>query len=49
MGMAAAHAAMFTPDGIGSDFASAGLSAPTGLAFDGMGNLYVANTGNNTV
>jgi len=31
-----------------SVFAS-GLSSPTGLAFDSIGNLYVANLGNNTI
>ncbi len=30
-------------------FASAGLSVPRGLAFDSLGNLYVANESNNTV
>ncbi len=28
---------------------SAGLFGPNGLAFDGNGNLYVANEGNNTL
>jgi len=39
----------FRPDGVGSVFASTGLNAPTGLAFDGAGNLYAANYGNNTI
>ena len=30
-------------------FASSGLNAPTGLAFDVAGNLYVANSGDNTI
>ena len=33
----------FTPGGVGSVFASAGLNGPTGLAFDSAGNLYAAN------
>ena len=33
----------FTPDGVGSVFASTGLDHPNGLAFDNAGNLYVAN------
>jgi len=28
---------------------SSGLSTPTGISFDSLGNLYVANAGNNTV
>ena len=39
----------FTPGGIGSVFASSGLSAPTGLAFDSAGNLYAANAGDSTI
>ncbi len=39
----------FTPGGVGSVFASAGLSTPTGIAFDSTGNLYSANDGNNTI
>jgi DNA-binding beta-propeller fold protein YncE len=35
----------YTPNGVGSVFASAGLSSPYGMAFDGSGNLYVANAG----
>jgi len=37
----------FTPSGVQSPFVSSGLSAPEGLAFDTMGNLYEAdfNTG----
>jgi len=38
----------FAPDGSSSVFAS-GLSAPEGLAFDGQGNLYVANYGSSTI
>jgi len=30
-------------------FAGNGLNAPTGLAFDSAGNLYVANSGDNTI
>lgn len=33
----------FTSGGVGSVFASTGLNNPYGLAFDGAGNLYVAN------
>src|SRR5437773_12088870 len=33
----------FTSGGVGSVFASAGLSGPVGLAFDAAGNLYAAN------
>jgi sugar lactone lactonase YvrE len=39
----------FTPAGIGSVFASTGLSDPQGLAFDSSGNLYAANMGNSTI
>jgi hypothetical protein len=39
----------FTPGGVGSTFASTGLSGPVGLAFDGSGNLYAANSNNNTI
>jgi sugar lactone lactonase YvrE len=39
----------FTPDGVGSVFASSGLNSPHGLAFDSAGNLYAANAGNNTI
>ena len=39
----------FTPGGVGSVFASTGLSTPTGLAFDASDNLYVANFGNSTI
>src|SRR5437899_2757734 len=34
----------FTPNGLQSIFAS-GLNAPNGLAFDGPGNLFVADAG----
>ena len=33
----------------GTVFASAGLNRPLGLAFDSAGNLYAANSGNNTI
>lgn len=39
----------FAPDGVGDIFASSGLSGPSGLAFDGAGNLFVANFNNNTI
>ena len=39
----------FTPSGVGSVFATTGLNQPWGLAFDGQGNLYVANAGDNTI
>ena len=40
----------FTPGGVGSLFASSGVSGgPAGLAFDGAGNLFVANRGDNTI
>jgi hypothetical protein len=39
----------FTPDGVGSLFASTGLNTPYGLAFDSAGNLYVANWGDSTI
>ena len=32
-----------------STFAATGLSDPTGLAFDGAGNLYAGNIGSNTI
>lgn len=35
-------------NGVETTFASTGLSNPTGLAFDPLGNLYAAN-GNNTI
>ena len=35
----------YTPNGVGSVFASTGLSAPYGMAFDSSGNLFVANAG----
>jgi uncharacterized repeat protein (TIGR03803 family) len=38
---------VFTPSGGGSVFASAGVIGPVGLAFDGAGNLFVANYGVN--
>ena len=31
------------------DFATTGLNAPAGLAFDRGGNLYVANRGDGTI
>src|SRR6266478_1893998 len=37
----------FTPDGVPSTFAS-GLNNPLGLAFDRVGNLFVADTGTYT-
>ena len=40
---------VFTPGGVGSVFASSGVSAPAGVAFDVAGNLYVANIGSNTI
>jgi len=39
----------FSPDGAGSVFASTGLNIPLGLAFDNLGNLFVANYGNKTI
>ncbi|HVM61502.1 MAG TPA: hypothetical protein VMV72_11620, partial [Verrucomicrobiae bacterium] len=39
----------FTPNGVGTVFATAGLSYPVALAFDSGGNLFVANDGNNTI
>ena len=39
----------FTSGGVGSVFASTGLSSPFGLAFDSAGNLYASNNGNNTI
>lgn len=39
----------FTPAGVGSVFASTGLSLPMGLAFDSAGDLYAANLGNETI
>lgn len=40
---------VFTPAGVGSVFASTGLNGPTGIAFDGAGNLYVANWNSGTI
>ena len=39
----------FTPGGVGSVFASTGLSGPGGLAFDRSGNLYAVNFNSNTI
>src|SRR5688500_8476273 len=39
----------FSPSGVDlGDFATTGLSGPTGLAFD-RGNLYVSNLNSNTI
>lgn len=38
-----------SPTGGITTFATSGLSDPTGLAFDGGGNLFVANYGNGTI
>ena len=38
-----------TPAGAVSTFVSSGLDGPEGLAFDAAGNLYVANSGSNTI
>jgi sugar lactone lactonase YvrE len=38
-----------SPAGSVSVFAASGLSQPWGLAFDAAGNLFVANTGDNTI
>jgi hypothetical protein len=39
----------FTPDGVGSVFASTGFHTAYGLAFDSAGNLYVSNYGSSTI
>jgi sugar lactone lactonase YvrE len=39
----------FNPDGTSFIFASSGLNAPNGLAFNNAGSLFVANFGNNTI
>jgi DNA-binding beta-propeller fold protein YncE len=40
----------FSRDGVDlGDFATTGLSAPAGLAFDKQGNLYVSNAGDGTI
>ena len=41
----------FDQNGVGSVFASgsSGLHSPRGLAFDGSGNLYVANGGSSNL
>jgi sugar lactone lactonase YvrE len=39
----------FTSSGAGSVFTSNGLTSPTGLAFDTVGNLFAANMGANTI
>ena len=38
-----------TGSGVRSVFATSGVNSPGGLAFDSLGNLYVANGGNNTI
>jgi len=38
-----------TNNGIGTSFVDSGLYLPTALAFDASGNLYIANSGNNTI
>jgi sugar lactone lactonase YvrE len=42
---AANNIIQYTPNGVGTVFASTGLSSPYGMALDGNGNLYVANAG----
>jgi DNA-binding beta-propeller fold protein YncE len=39
----------FNSNGTRSTFASVGLNSPAGLAFDSIGNLFVANEGNGTI
>src|SRR4051794_19305680 len=39
----------FDSSGNGSVFANSGLLAAVGMAFDGAGNLYVANSVGNTI
>src|SRR5262245_24627573 len=36
-------------NGSTTTFATTGLNLPRGMAFDGAGNLFVANSGNNTI
>jgi probable HAF family extracellular repeat protein len=42
------HIEKFTPDGVGSVFAS-GLASPDGLAFDSAGNLFVSSGNGQTI
>ena len=39
----------FTPGGVKSVFATAGLNCPIGLAFDSAGDLYAANNTDGTI
>src|SRR6202041_1589124 len=40
----------YTCDGVhGAAVSASGLCAPEGVAVDGLGNLYIADTGNNRV
>ena len=43
------HIDQFTSGGVRSVFANTVVSGAQGLAFDTAGNLYVANSGNNTI
>jgi sugar lactone lactonase YvrE len=40
---------MYAGDGLVSTNAAVGLSTPSGVALDGAGNLYIADTGNNVI